>query len=274
MQHPPSTSSLIGPRRHASASVWSGRCAASTPRMPASLRNWRWLIQTRRFGRQPLLRPRCIAMELRSSHCCTSWRTTRPWPFVAKRPTRWDELAMPKPFPLCSIYCSHQLSRPLHRVNPRSLRTTRSIPRISRSCGDPRPDPHRRRGGDTSWLGTNDAHVQRGALIALDQMPDGNLRVDEVTRLVSSANPALQRAAVAILIQHREWATSVAELLDEWLVSGDSWNAERQQTLAETLRAFCGTPEVQQLVQRRLARWTAFPSPRSASSWTPLPRVV
>jgi putative heme-binding domain-containing protein len=104
------------------------------------------------------------------------------------------------------------------------------------------------------------ARVQRGALIALDQMPAGNLQVDDVVPLASSPDADLQRAAVTILIRHLDWDFAVAELLDRWL-SQQALNEEIRQILTETLRAFHDAPAVQQRVERRLNNNAAVATP-------------
>ena len=72
--------------------------------------------------------------------------------------------------------------------------------------------------------------VQRGALIALDQMGDGGLTREEVVPLLSSADPSTARAAAHVLQAHPDWAKETLGLLRQWLQEGDA-DAARQELL-------------------------------------------
>jgi putative membrane-bound dehydrogenase-like protein len=95
--------------------------------------------------------------------------------------------------------------------------------------------------------------VRRGALIALDQMDGGNLTPDLVTPLLNTDDPALQRAALAVVTARQGWAKEILGLLREWLAQ-KAVPADRQDSLRGTLVAFCKDAEVQHLVAEALRR--------------------
>ncbi len=102
-------------------------------------------------------------------------------------------------------------------------------------------------------LGLADASpaVQRGALVALDQMDGGGLKREEVVPLLSSAEPATARVAVRVLQAHPDWAKETLGLLRQWLQEGDA-DAARRELLRGLLTAFAGRPEVQDLMAQAL----------------------
>jgi putative membrane-bound dehydrogenase-like protein len=116
---------------------------------------------------------------------------------------------------------------------------------------------------DAVRRGLSDASpaIQRGALIALDQMTDGGLKREEVVPLLSSADPATARAAVHILQAHPDWAKETLGLLQKWLEAGDA-DAARQELLRGLLTAFAARPEVQDLVAQALRRDRTTPALR------------
>ncbi|HVS34508.1 MAG TPA: c-type cytochrome, partial [Gemmataceae bacterium] len=93
--------------------------------------------------------------------------------------------------------------------------------------------------------------VQRGALIALDQMEGGGLKREEVLPLLSSADPATARAAVRVIQAHTDWAKETLGLLRKWLQEGDA-DAGRQELLRGLLTAFAAKPEVQDVMAQAL----------------------
>jgi putative heme-binding domain-containing protein len=95
--------------------------------------------------------------------------------------------------------------------------------------------------------------VRRGALIALDQMAGGNLTREEVTPLLNTPDPALQRTALAIVTARPGWAGETVGLLDTWLREA-KLDPRRQAALRGALLAFCKDKAVQDLVARALHR--------------------
>ena len=88
-------------------------------------------------------------------------------------------------------------------------------------------------------LSSTNAHAHRAALIALDQMPDGNLKPEQVTPLLTSTNALLKQAANWIVSHHPEWAGALGGFLKERLAvpsQSDSERAEVQQQLTQFIR--------------------------------------
>ncbi len=88
-------------------------------------------------------------------------------------------------------------------------------------------------------LGSRSVFIQRAALIALDQMPGGNLKPGQVTPLLTSTNTLLKQTANWIISHHPEWADALAGFLKERMAVPNLSDAERtelQQQLAQLAR--------------------------------------
>jgi putative membrane-bound dehydrogenase-like protein len=108
-------------------------------------------------------------------------------------------------------------------------------------------------------LSSTNVHARRAALIALDQMPGGDLKSEQVTPLLASTNVLLKQTANWIISHHPEWAAALAGFLKERTAVpnlSDSERAELQQQLTQFVRE----PAVQSLVAST-ARDTAAPKP-------------
>lgn len=93
--------------------------------------------------------------------------------------------------------------------------------------------------------------VQLGALIALDQMKDGNLTRDEVLPLLDTSDVALRTAVLEIIGKHPDWASETIVLLRSWLTEE---KAERDLNQVRTLILALESDEaVQKLVGELLA---------------------
>jgi putative membrane-bound dehydrogenase-like protein len=103
--------------------------------------------------------------------------------------------------------------------------------------------------------------VQRGALIALDQIEHGKLTREEVAPLLSSADPATAKAALEVLKSNPAWAKETLGLLRQWLEAGELDSAH-QELLRGTLTAFAAEPDVQDLVALTLRRDKTSPALR------------
>jgi putative membrane-bound dehydrogenase-like protein len=88
--------------------------------------------------------------------------------------------------------------------------------------------------------------VQRGALVALDQMDHGGLTQKLVTPLLDTGDPALQKTALAV-VAARGWADQAAGLLGQWLAE-KTLSAERRGSLRAAVLALCRAPAIQKLV--------------------------
>ena len=60
-------------------------------------------------------------------------------------------------------------------------------------------------------------HEKKAALVALEQLPDGNLQPEEVASFASSPDQSLQRLSIDILTRHPEWTGESIQLFEEWL---------------------------------------------------------
>jgi putative heme-binding domain-containing protein len=88
-------------------------------------------------------------------------------------------------------------------------------------------------------------------VIALDQMDNGNLTQDQVTPLLNTDDPGLQKTALAIISTRPGWAKETIGLLGRWLQEKEV-PADRQDSLRGALLAFCKDPAIQQLVTQTL----------------------
>ena len=116
---------------------------------------------------------------------------------------------------------------------------------------------------DATRRGLSDAGpaVQRGALIALDQMDNGGLTREDVTTLLSSADPATARAAADVAQGARpDWAKETLGLLRRWLEEATMRTPRRSELLRGMLSAFGTEPEVQDLIARALRREQTSPA--------------
>ena len=95
--------------------------------------------------------------------------------------------------------------------------------------------------------------VRRAALIALDQMDEGNLTRELVTPLLDTDDPALQQQALAIMTKHEGWATETLDLLRSWLAEAD-WDDSRSAVVRGFLLAQASQPEIQQLIAETMHR--------------------
>ena len=93
--------------------------------------------------------------------------------------------------------------------------------------------------------------VRRAALIALDQMDNGNLTRELVTPLLDTDDPALQKTALAIIARHKGWAKETLSLLEKWLKQ-PKLSAERAAIVRGFLVAQAGDKNVQALVANSL----------------------
>src|SRR5439155_13193042 len=89
--------------------------------------------------------------------------------------------------------------------------------------------------------------IRRAALIALDQMEDGNLTREEVTPLLDTDDPQLRKAALAVIASRKGWATELVGLLRGWLQEAQP-SDEHLSLLRGTLLSQAGDPAIQELV--------------------------
>lgn len=100
---------------------------------------------------------------------------------------------------------------------------------------------------------------QRIALIALDQMPNGGLKPEEVAKYLTSPEPLLRETAAWIISRHANWGEALAGYLRERLAAGELTDAE-QITLGKQLAQFAKAASVQDLLATT-ARDAKLPTP-------------
>ncbi|MBM3970840.1 MAG: c-type cytochrome [Planctomycetes bacterium] len=85
------------------------------------------------------------------------------------------------------------------------------------------------------------------ALKALDQMPNGGLKPEEVAKYLTSPEPLLRETAAWIISRHADWGEALAGSLRERLAAGELTDAE-QTTLGKQLAQFAKAASVQDLL--------------------------
>lgn len=94
-------------------------------------------------------------------------------------------------------------------------------------------------------------HVQRAALIALDQMDRGDLTRADVAPLLASSDHDLQQAALVVIGKNPAWADEIVELLGEWLAALPDSSAHRE-LIGGAVTAFPQSEKVQAVVATSL----------------------
>ena len=88
--------------------------------------------------------------------------------------------------------------------------------------------------------------TRRAALIALDQMDHGGLRVDDVVPLLTEPDPGLKSAALWTAENHPEWGAELAGYFREQLarVECSGGGPTRPAASFDGVRTRCGDPAV------------------------------
>lgn len=94
--------------------------------------------------------------------------------------------------------------------------------------------------------------VQKAALIALDQMPEGRLRRDEVLPLLATSDAGLRDAALDVISRREGWAAETVSLLKDWLAV--ELVSDRSEIVRRFIAAQARDPAIQTLVADSLAR--------------------
>ena len=105
--------------------------------------------------------------------------------------------------------------------------------------------------------------VRRTALIALDQMPGGQLPEEAVIPLLAAGDPKLREAASWIVGRHPEWAKAVARTLRDRLAGVDALGSAERLDFERQLGEFAGTEPVQLILAESLIDPEARPEARS-----------
>ena len=86
------------------------------------------------------------------------------------------------------------------------------------------------------FLADGSPHIRRCALIALDQMDNGQLTRELVTPLLDTDDPALRKRTLAVISKHTGWAEATFDLLSGWMTDPNP-AADRIATLRGFLLA-------------------------------------
>jgi putative membrane-bound dehydrogenase-like protein len=103
--------------------------------------------------------------------------------------------------------------------------------------------------------------VRRAALIALDQMKDGELTRELVTPLLDTDDPQLRKTALAVISSRKGWATELVGLLRGWLAEANP-SDENLSLLRGVLLAQAGDGAIQQVISDALAAEKTLPKVR------------
>jgi putative membrane-bound dehydrogenase-like protein len=99
-------------------------------------------------------------------------------------------------------------------------------------------------------LAHREPRAQRAGLIALDQLPEGNLGAEPVFAALRSPDAGLRQAALAIATRRPQWGREAAAFLTT--AFADARDPERVTTGASLLAAFLPAPEVRDWLRARL----------------------
>jgi putative heme-binding domain-containing protein len=104
-----------------------------------------------------------------------------------------------------------------------------------------------------AWLGDENPRVQRGVLIALDQIAGDALTREDVAPLLATTDAELQRVALDVIAQHPTWAEEIIDLLRDALVAKELTSA-RRAVVDGAVAAFSENEKVQSLVAETLSQ--------------------
>ncbi len=107
------------------------------------------------------------------------------------------------------------------------------------------PEPTR------TGLGSSSLRTQRAALLALDQMPHGDLQPGVVVALLDSPDLQMRDTAWRIAARHQDWGGALAGYFEQRLAKGGQ-SAEAQELLQEKLAQFGRDAAIQQLLAATL----------------------
>jgi putative membrane-bound dehydrogenase-like protein len=94
--------------------------------------------------------------------------------------------------------------------------------------------------------------VKKTALIALDQMKNSTLKVNQLTPFLAHKDSILQNTALWVVSHHAEWAEAMTAYLQMQL-SRATINSDDQQRLKEILVSFGSSPITQDFIARQMA---------------------
>lgn len=89
--------------------------------------------------------------------------------------------------------------------------------------------------------------VQEAALIALDQMPDSDIRPSDITPFLQGENPELRNTALWVASHHPRWSAEMIGFLKRRLGTG-ALDEEEKKLLGKLLVSFCEQSDMQQFM--------------------------
>jgi len=107
-------------------------------------------------------------------------------------------------------------------------------------------------GPTAAGLSHSSARVQRGVLIALDQMGENALSWDAVAPLLQTNDPRLKEAALEVVARRSQWVTDLADYVDREL-SKKTLDDTRLNGLKNLIIALAPQARMQQLIADQLA---------------------
>ncbi|HQR05443.1 MAG TPA: HEAT repeat domain-containing protein [Gemmatales bacterium] len=107
-------------------------------------------------------------------------------------------------------------------------------------------------GSTSAGLGHTSARVQRGVLIALDQMGDNALSWDAVAPMLQTSDARLKEAALDVVARRPQWVTDLADYVDREL-NKKNLDDSRLTGLKNLIIALAPQGRMQQLIADRLA---------------------
>ena len=106
--------------------------------------------------------------------------------------------------------------------------------------------------------------IQRAALMALDQMPDGGLQPEDVLALASATQPRLRDTANWIVGHHPEWSGKLAEFFRVRL-DQEKLSAADRATLERQLGQLAPTPAIRDLLAAEVVSKTTTAEGRKSA---------
>jgi putative membrane-bound dehydrogenase-like protein len=118
-------------------------------------------------------------------------------------------------------------------------------------------DPAQTRAG----LKSSTMQQRKVALIALDQMKDGNLQAETIAPFLASSDKRLRQTGMWVAGHHPSWGDDLASYFSERLAKSGLTEEERAE-LAQQLATFAGSPRIQELLQAEFRK----PNPSPGTS--------
>jgi len=101
-------------------------------------------------------------------------------------------------------------------------------------------------------LQAENLQIQRGALIALDQMTAGDLQAQDVLPLIESRDVELRKAGAKIFIRHNDWSSQAAGLLEQ-LLKNQQQADENSEIIESLVNVFVHETAVARTIGEALA---------------------